>query len=75
MSSTKLRQPAATSILPFINLSAYQFIPLDNLTELKANLLALATAGGLRGTILLNLEGITLIVAGKTVSVIVACFL
>ena len=64
MSSTKIRQPGATSILPFINLSAYQFTPLDNLTGLKANLLALATAGGLRGTILLSVEGINLFVAG-----------
>ena len=64
MSSTKIRQPGATAILPFINLAAYQFTPLDNLTELKANLLALATAGRLRGTILLSVEGINLFVAG-----------
>jgi UPF0176 protein len=49
---------------PVINLSAYKFTPLDNLPELKAQLLATAQAGGLRGTILLSQEGINLFVAG-----------
>ncbi|MCF7686794.1 MAG: sulfurtransferase [Cephaloticoccus sp.] len=48
----------------FINLSVYKFTPLDRLPELKARLLMLTTAAGLKGTILLSPEGINLFVAG-----------
>ena len=48
----------------FINLSAYQFTPLDNLPAVRARLLAVAQAGELRGTILLSAEGINLFLAG-----------
>jgi len=48
-----------------INLSAYRFAPLDELPVLKARLQAAATAGALKGTILLSPEGINLFVAGE----------
>ncbi len=47
-----------------VNLSAYKFVPLDNLPALKERLKSVATDGGLRGTILLSPEGINLFVAG-----------
>ena len=49
---------------PYINFSVYKFTPLADLPGLKARLLALSQAGGLRGTILLSPEGINLFVAG-----------
>lgn len=48
-----------------VNLSAYKFAPLDDLPALKERLQAVATAGALRGTILLSTEGINLFVAGE----------
>jgi UPF0176 protein len=48
-----------------INLSAYKFAPLENLSALKDRLQAVAATGGLRGTILLSPEGINLFVAGE----------
>ena len=48
----------------FSNLSAYKFTPLDGLPALRERLLAVARAGGLKGTILLSPEGINLFVAG-----------
>ncbi len=50
----------------FLNLSAYQFTPFeaDGLPALRARLLGVAKAHGLRGTILLSTEGINLFVAG-----------
>jgi UPF0176 protein len=50
---------------PVINLSAYKFVPLENLPALKEHLAALAVGSGLRGTILLSPEGINLFVAGS----------
>lgn len=47
-----------------VNLSAYRFTPLDGLPALREQLLALTTAQGLKGTILLSPEGINLFVAG-----------
>jgi UPF0176 protein len=55
---------SAIAMPPVINLSAYKFVPLDNLPALRERLRALAQAGGLRGTILLSPEGINLFVAG-----------
>src|SRR4051812_46874015 len=48
-----------------INFSAYKFAPLENLPALQQRLRAVATAGELRGTILLSPEGINLFVAGE----------
>lgn len=47
-----------------VNLSAYKFTPLSDLPALKAQLLALSRAEGLKGTILLSPEGINFFVAG-----------
>ncbi len=46
------------------NLAAYRFVELSGLKELREELLALCKAEGLRGTILLSLEGVNLFVAG-----------
>jgi UPF0176 protein len=48
----------------WINISVYKFTPLADLPGLRANLLELARAQALRGTILLSTEGINLFVAG-----------
>jgi len=48
----------------FVNFSAYQFTPLDDLPALKERLLAFSKARTLRGTILLSPEGINFFVAG-----------
>ena len=52
----------------FLNLSAYKFTPFtaEELPALRARLLGVAKAHGLRGTILLSTEGINLFVAGRT---------
>ena len=51
---------------PFLNLSAYRFTPFETeeLPVLRARLLEVTKAHGLRGTILLSTEGINLFVAG-----------
>jgi UPF0176 protein len=48
-----------------VNFSAYKFAPLENLPALQERLRTVATAGELRGTILLSPEGINLFVAGE----------
>ncbi|MDP2138468.1 MAG: sulfurtransferase [Candidatus Didemnitutus sp.] len=48
-----------------VNLSAYKFVPLEDLPALKERLRSVADRGGLRGTILLSPEGINLFVAGE----------
>jgi UPF0176 protein len=52
-----------------INLSAYKFVPLDDLPAKRDHLLGQATALGLKGTVLLSAEGINLFVAGAPASV------
>lgn len=47
-----------------INIAAYQFLPLTDLTTLRARLRTQCKNWGLRGTILLSPEGINLFVAG-----------
>jgi len=49
----------------FINIAVYKFVSLDALPELRAELLSLARAQALKGTILLSVEGINLFVAGS----------
>lgn len=46
------------------NIAGYQFVPLNDLPDLRARLLRLCKGWGLRGTILLSVEGINLFVAG-----------
>ena len=48
----------------FVNISAYKFIPLDELSVWRERLLEVCRAGDLRGTVLLSVEGINLFVAG-----------
>jgi UPF0176 protein len=47
-----------------VNLSAYRFVELPNLPELKQQLEGVCRSAGLKGTILLSIEGINLFVAG-----------
>lgn len=47
------------------NLAAYRFVELSGLKELREELLALCKEAGLKGTILLSVEGINLFVAGS----------
>ncbi len=49
----------------FLNIAAYLFTPLDDLTRLRRELKATCVANGLRGTILLSHEGINLFIAGE----------
>lgn len=49
----------------FLNISAYQFVPLSDLPALKERLRAVCHAGLLKGTILIATEGINLFVAGE----------
>ncbi|MBL9194369.1 MAG: hypothetical protein JNJ82_18590, partial [Opitutaceae bacterium] len=47
-----------------VNLSAYRFVELPNLPDLKQQLEGVCRSAGLKGTILLSTEGINLFVAG-----------
>lgn len=47
-----------------VNIAAYKFVALDDLTGLRAQLLALANEHALKGTILLAEEGVNLFLAG-----------
>jgi len=55
--------------LPVVNIAAYRFTALDQLSRLRAELQALCRAQQLRGTILLSTEGINLFVAGSQAGV------
>ena len=48
----------------FLNISAYRFVELDDLAELRERLRKACAAAGLKGTILLAPEGINLFLAG-----------
>ncbi len=50
--------------MPFLNISTYRFVELDDLPVLRGRLEASADAAGLKGTILLAREGINLFMAG-----------
>jgi UPF0176 protein len=52
-----------------LNLAAYRFAALDDLSSLRERLFALADERDLLGTILLAVEGINLFLAGETVDV------
>ena len=51
--------------MPFLNISTYRFVPLDDLPALRDRLEASAEAVGLKGTLLLAHEGINLFMAGE----------
>ena len=51
------------------NISAYKFVSLDGLPELREALLARAREDGLKGTILLAEEGINLFLAGASAGI------
>ena len=53
----------------FINIAAYKFVDLDDLTKRKSELLPFCKSLGLKGTILLSREGINLFLAGTRESV------
>lgn len=50
---------------PIVNIAAYRFADLDNLVDLRTELLALCLQADLRGTILLSPEGINVFAAGR----------
>jgi len=50
--------------MPVLNISAYRFVPLDELPTLRTRLHDAAAALGLKGTVLLAEEGINLFLAG-----------
>ncbi len=50
--------------MPFLNISTYRFVELDDLPALQARLQASADAASLKGTVLLAHEGINLFMAG-----------
>ena len=51
--------------MPFLNISTYRFVELDDLPALRERLEASAAAAGLKGTVLLAREGINLFMAGQ----------
>ena len=51
--------------MPFLNISTYRFVELDDLCALRDRLEASADAAGLKGTVLLAGEGINLFMAGE----------
>ena len=54
--------PAAP--MPFLNISTYRFVELDDLPALRDRLAASAAAADVKGTILVAREGINLFMAG-----------
>jgi UPF0176 protein len=58
--------------MKILNISAYKFVHLENLPELKYELLHTCKSLGLKGTILLGQEGINLMLAGEPAA-IAAC--
>src|ERR1700760_226933 len=51
--------------MPFLNISTYRFVELDDLPALRDRLEGSADAAGLKGTLLLAHEGINLFMAGE----------
>jgi UPF0176 protein len=69
--STPVSTAAETADTPaaILNIAAYKFTPMGELTELRRRLQTLCRELNLRGTILLSPEGINLFVAGQTPAV------
>src|SRR3954453_15649691 len=57
------------SSTPYVNISAYKFISLDDTVEKRPQFSALCEELGLKGTILLSPEGINLFLAGLRESI------
>ncbi|MDB5338026.1 MAG: protein yceA [Planctomycetaceae bacterium] len=60
--------PREPDMQPIVNIAAYRFVELNNLAELRTELLELCLLAELRGTILLSPEGINVFVAGVRAS-------
>ncbi|MFM7658762.1 MAG: sulfurtransferase, partial [Burkholderiaceae bacterium] len=54
---------------PIVNISAYKFITLDDIVELRPRFLQRCTALELKGTILLAPEGINMFLAGSRAAI------
>ncbi|MEK0435697.1 MAG: hypothetical protein RL369_1746, partial [Pseudomonadota bacterium] len=54
---------------PIVNISAYKFITLDDIAELRPRFLQRCTTLELRGTILLAPEGINMFLAGSRAAI------
>ena len=55
--------------LPTLNIASYRFVPLDELPALRQRLWQVASAQGLKGTVLLAEEGLNLCLAGPEAGV------
>ena len=66
--------PGRDMVTMVTNLAAYRFVELTGLKELREELIALCKGAGLKGTILLSLEGVNLFIAGpdEAVSLLMA---
>lgn len=53
----------------FVNISAYKFVPIADPSAVKADLLPICIALGLKGTVLVSTEGINMFVAGTRESI------
>ena len=62
MQTTETDAAASTHV---VNIAAYKFVTLDNLSQRRAELRKICNRLGLRGTILLSEEGINLFIAGR----------
>ena len=51
--------------MPFLNISTYRFVELDDLPALRDRLETRADAAGVKGTMLIAHEGINLFMAGQ----------
>lgn len=60
---------AAAGTLPILNISAYKFVHLDNVSQRRETLLQICDSLGLRGTILLSSEGINLFLAAPAAAI------
>lgn len=57
------------NVTDILNISAYKFVPLHDVADLRERLKARAVALGLKGTVLLAEEGINLFLAGKEAAI------
>lgn len=64
MQKEMIQHDISRSAGPFVNISAYKFVDLNDLSRRREELLEICLAQGLKGTILLSAEGINIFVAG-----------